>query len=168
MFKKIALTLCGAGLSAVLLTGCTTTPEQCDPSQDQGFFGKIGCTVSGSYDERITQREQRVEALKAENQRLNQLARDLFAQDALVKAQLSEQNRMLDHAKSELYAVQASLAQKKALSSDLQEQIAQAQQQIDELKKANTSSQTKAALAQKQKQIDELNATLEQLQSQLI
>ena len=98
--------LASLSLCALLLAGCASTPEECDPSQDQGFFGKIGCVVSGSYDERVEQREQRVETLKAENQRLNQLARDLFAQDALVKAQVSEQNRMLDHAKSELYEVE--------------------------------------------------------------
>ena len=151
-----------------MLSACASTPEECDPSQDQGFFGKIGCSVSGSYEERINQREQRVETLKAENERLNQLARDLFAKDALVKGQISEQNRLLDHAQSELFALEGTLAKKKALSSDLQDQITKAQEQIDALKKANSKpSKTQAALAQKQKQIDELNATLEQLQSMM-
>ncbi len=159
--------LASLSLCALLLAGCASTPEECDPSQDQGFFGKIGCVVSGSYDERVEQREQRVETLKAENQRLNQLARDLFAQDALVKAQVSEQNRMLDHAKSELYEVERTLAQKKALDADLQDQIAQAKAQIDAIKKSNGSSQTQAVIAKKQKQIDELNATLEQLQGMM-
>ena len=159
--------LASLSLCALLLAGCASTPEECDPSQDQGFFGKIGCVVSGSYDERVEQREQRVETLKAENQRLNQLARDLFAQDALVKAQVSEQNRMLDHAKSELYEVERTLTQKKALDADLQDQIAQAKAQIDAIKKSNGSSQTQAVIAKKQKQIDELNATLEQLQGMM-
>lgn len=166
MIKPLKLALVGS--CALMLTSCASTPEECDPSQDQGFFGKIGCTVSGSYDERIEQREARVESLKAENERLNQLARDLFAKDALVKGQISEQNRLLDHAQSELYALEGELAQKKALSSDLQDQITKAQEQIEALKKSNTgSAKTKAALAKKQKQIDELNATLEQLQSMM-
>ena len=86
----------------------------------------------------------------------------------MVKGQISEQNRLLDHAQDELFALEGELAQKKALSSDLQDQITKAQEQIEALKKSNTSSaKTKAALAQKQKQIDELNATLEQLQSMM-
>lgn len=154
--------------SALMLSGCTTTPQECDPSQDQGFFGKIGCVVSGSYEARIDERQQRVAELKAENERLNQLARDLFAQDALVKADISEQNRMLDHARSELYAVESSLAKKQALSADLQEQIDEAKAQIDAIKQGNNMSQGQAAIVKKQKQIEELNATLEQLQAQLV
>ena len=48
--------LASLSLCALLLAGCASTPEECDPSQDQGFFGKIGCVVSGSYDERVEQR----------------------------------------------------------------------------------------------------------------
>ena len=34
-------------LPAMLLTACTATPEECDPTRDPGFFNKIGCTFSG-------------------------------------------------------------------------------------------------------------------------
>ena len=34
------LSLCG---SAFLLAGCTTTAQECDPTQDVGFFNNVSC-----------------------------------------------------------------------------------------------------------------------------
>ena len=53
-------------LPAMLLTACTATPEECDPTRDPGFFNKIGCTFSGSYSERVEQKKVAVEQLRQE------------------------------------------------------------------------------------------------------
>ena len=37
MIKTLKLALVGS--CALMLTACASTPEECDPSQDQGFFG---------------------------------------------------------------------------------------------------------------------------------
>ena len=63
-----------AGATAVLLTACASTPQECDPSQDQGFFGKMGCVVTGSYEERVEQKQKHVDELKAEKRALKCLS----------------------------------------------------------------------------------------------
>ena len=161
--NKMALLVSSAAL-ALMVTGCTSTPEECDPSQDPGFFNKMGCTFSGSYNERIQQKEQQVADLKAENERLNQLARDIFDKDTLLKANVGEKVRLLDKATAEINAVEASLAKKRALSSDLQDQIDDMRAKIDKAKK---SSGAQLTIKQKQKQIEELEAQLQELQDSL-
>lgn len=150
--------------AAVLLSACASTPDECDPMQDQGFFGKIGCAVTGSYEERITIKEQHVENLKAENVRLNQLIREIQAQDALVQGDYAARQRELDKIRADLYDLQASLAQKKALDSKLQNKLNEVNEQLSNIQ----ASPASASIAEKKKQIAELEATLDELSNQMI
>lgn len=160
---SIKALLLGAS-AAVLLTACASTPEECDPVQDQGFFGKIGCAVTGSYEERVTTKEQHVEDLKAENARLNQLIRDVQSQDALLKGDYAQRQRELDKIRSNLYDLQASLEQKKALDSNLQNKLNAVNNQLSTIQ----TSPTSLSIAEKKKQIAELEATLDELSQQMI
>ena len=54
-------------VSCLLLSACASTPEECNPGQrNQGFFGKMGCVVTGSYEARVNAKQQRVADLRAE------------------------------------------------------------------------------------------------------
>ena len=153
-----------AGATAVLLTACASTPQECDPSQDQGFFGKMGCVVTGSYEERVEQKQKHVDELKAESERLNALAREVEGKRATLLGTYEQRTRMLDKTRSELYAVQASLAKKRALTSELQDKLDAAKAKVAAMSKPSAANQT---LKKKQAEIEELKATLDELQNSL-
>lgn len=153
------------GLSvAFLLSACASTPEECDPRQDQGFFGKIGCAVTGSYEQRVTTKEEQVASLQAENKRLNELIREINAKDALVRGDYATRQRELDQVKADLYSLQSKLAQKKALNNELQQKFDQANAQLVQMQSAPAST----SIAEKERQISELEATLDELSTQML
>lgn len=162
LFKKGLLAVSTVSL-VMMFTGCTTTPEECDPSKDQGFFGKIGCAVSGSYDERIEQKQQQLADLKAENEQLNALIADLNSKDALVKASYQERKRELNKTLSEIKNIESSLKQKEALSADLQMQINDVVSQIQSMQKTGASE----TLRKKQSEVKELQRVLDDLKTQI-
>ncbi|MCK0533997.1 MULTISPECIES: hypothetical protein [unclassified Anaerobiospirillum] len=170
MFKANKVTgglkLTALAISAsLLLSACASTPEECDPSQDQGFFGKMGCIASGSYGKRIEAKEKKVEELKAEAAQLNQLAREIHEMDRKLMGSYSERTAVLDKARSDLYNIESRLASKKALSADLQDKLANAR---DQIMKMNTPSAAEQTIAQKQKQIKELEAQLSELEAAMV
>lgn len=152
------------GTAALVLTACATTPQECDPRQDQGFFGKIGCVVTGSYEERVTTKEDTVKQLQAENARLNQLIRNIHQQDALVRGDMAERQRELDKVRSELYALENSLEEKKALDAQLQAKLQAANAQLSRMQATPAST----TIAEKEKQIAELESTLDELSEQMM
>ena len=48
-------------LAALVLTGCTTSPQDCDlHAQDPSFITKLSCATSGGYRQQVDQKEQQV------------------------------------------------------------------------------------------------------------
>lgn len=148
-----------AFVTALSVSACTTTAADCDPSQDVGFFNKIGCAVSGSYSERVEQKEQQVADLKAETERLNAMTRDLHTQSAIIRSDYQAQVKVLDHLEDQLYGVKDSLAEKKALNSDLENKIASVQAQMEKMRQEGVNQtvlQREQERAQLQQQLEEL------------
>lgn len=162
-FAKLALVGTVVG-SMMLATGCASTPEECDPSQDVGFFNKIGCTVSGSYGERVEQKQQHIADLKAENERLNALTRSIYDESAKLRGEYATRVKTLDQIEDELYGIKDSLAQKKALNSSLEAKFKAAETQVNEMQRAGENQ----TLLEKQAQINELQATLEELENAML
>lgn len=154
------LSLCG---SAFLLAGCTTTAQECDPTQDVGFFNKIGCVVSGSYEERVEQKEQTLADLRAETEQLNALIRDIEAQRSSMLNDYDAAQKMLAKTESELQSVRNRLAQKQALSQDLEQKIAAAQQQVDAMQQASPNQ----VLLEREAERQELETLLQELTTQM-
>lgn len=160
------LKLTAMALSAsLLLSACASTPEECDPSQDQGFFGKMGCLTTGSYGQRVEAKEKKVEELKAEAAQLNLIAREILEKDRQLMGSYSERTMVLDKARSDLYNIESRLASKKALTADLQDKLASARDQIMTMNTKAAASQT---VAQKEKQVKELEAQLQELQAAMV
>lgn len=162
LFKKGVLAASTLGM-ALMFTGCASTPEECDPSKDPGFFGKIGCAVSGSYDERIDQKEQQLADLQAENDRLTALINDINGKDALVKASHKERMRELNKTLAEINSIENSLKQKEALSADLQMQLNDAKGQVQKMQKSGANE----TLRKKQAEVKELQRVLDDLKTQI-
>lgn len=159
-----SLLLVSVASACLFLNACTTTAQECDPSKDPGFLNKMGCIVSGSYSERIEQKEQLVADLKAENAYLNQLIRDINEQDAIVRGEQSQRLRELDRINDQLTVLEHDLAKKKALDSDLKNKLAQAKKQVNSMKQTDPNE----TLLQKQLEIETLEATLEALSESMV
>ena len=147
-------------VSCLLLSACASTPEECDPSQDQGFFGKMGCVVTGSYEARVKAKQQRVADLRAEVETLNQMTRDIQAQNRALMGDYLARLQVLDKTKLDLMELESQLAKKKALSVDLQEQIDGLKGKVAQM---STKSAASKSIAKKEKEIEELNAQIEAL-----
>lgn len=146
--------------ATLLLSACASTPEECDPSQDQGFFGKMGCIVTGSYEVRVNAKQQKANDLSAEIASINQMTRDIHAQNRALMGDYFARMKVLDKTKEDLYMLESSLAKKKALNSDLQDQLNSVKDKVDAMSTQSAASQS---IAKKQKEIDELNEELDLL-----
>ena len=158
MFHKLSAVASGAMLS-LMLSGCTMTAAECDPSSDPGFFNKIGCTVAGSYSERVETKEENLKALQAENERLQRIQTALNNEDALVRGSMEERQRQLSSIQSEVDALKDALASRNQLSESLNEQIASLEKQLQEMQ--NTPA--KASILQKQAELGKLKQQYEEL-----
>lgn len=163
-FLSKPLLLASALGMSLVLSACTTTAQECDPKLDPGFLNKMGCIVSGSYSERIEQKQQKIADLKAENARLNQLIRDINAQDAIVRGEQAQRLRELDRINEQLDSLSQQLSKKNALEGDLQQQLSQAKAQVNSMKKTDPNQ----SLLQKQLEIEKLEATLEALSQSMV
>ena len=133
--------------AAVLLSACTNTPEECDPSVELNMFSKATCQFSGSYDKRIEQKEKLVLDAKTENAKFNKIYADIKAQQA-----------KLDQSVGKLTA---ELKQKAKGRQDLQAEIAEVEKQM---KAVNNSSGSEM---EKQAELEQLQRKLSNLQKAL-
>lgn len=147
-------------IAGLLLSACASTPEECDPSQDQGFFGKMGCVVTGSYEARVNAKQQKVANLKDEIATINKMTRDIHDQNRALMGDYFARLQVLDKTKQDLMMLESQLAKKKALSIDLQEKIDALKNKVGTM---STKSAASKSIAQKEKEIEALNAELEAL-----
>ncbi|MDY6321709.1 MAG: hypothetical protein SPL30_02220 [Succinivibrio sp.] len=160
MKKQIlCLPLCLAAM-AFTLSACTA--DDCDPSSDPGFFTKIGCVTSGSYQKRIDNKKEHVKELRAEQSALTQEVIALNDENILVNEDRASAQNRLDRLNEELDALSAKVARSGKQSGTLKKQIAAAKAQVGVMKKMPEDATVLQKMAQKQKLQEELE-TLEQL-----
>ena len=158
MTKALVL---AAALAALL--GCATTPDECDPSVDPGFLDKLGCTVSGSYGERVAQKEREVTSLWAEQEEVRKISASLEESRALVEADLSARRAELDGINARVGDLERRLREKRAMSAYLQRRIDDVYEQLKEMQ----DTPANAVLLQKQQERDELRRRLDELAAAL-
>ena len=118
---------------ALVLTACTSTPEECDPTCDPGFFNKMGCVFSGSYSERVEQKKVEIEQLRQEQKEVLEAYQALEANRSKMIADRAERYRQLDKLDNDIAKVRSSLAKKNALTKEYQ-------QKLDKLQKASNEA----------------------------
>ncbi len=129
--KRILLST--LAVSSLFLTACTNTPEECDPRQDLNLFSKISCSVSGSYEQRIDQKEQ-----------------DLAYEQNRASSAQAEANRTLKQSK----AMDKKVQQAKAAKQQSAQATAALQQQVNQ--KTQTKQQAQAELNKVNQQINKI------------
>ncbi|MBO8415298.1 MAG: hypothetical protein IAB19_02830 [Proteobacteria bacterium] len=160
VFNQLHLTVLSlTAACAFLAAGCASSVQECDPSVDPGFFGKIGCTFSGSYAERVEIKEADLEKAKQENESLKKLYAQLENEEAWLSRDVEVRNAQIAAVESDLKALRSELEAQGRLNADAQKAIEEAQNQLN----AMQSSPANAAILEKRQQRDALQAELDAL-----
>lgn len=158
--KKISLILLLSPL--VLLTGCTTTPEQCDPTNTNiGIMDKISCNYSGNYQARIDKKEQILEDEKRANAQFREIYATIEKQKNSTSLSVKQKQAQLQKLKTELTKLTKEVKDKAKNRDDLQAQVKDIEQQMNKVNNSNASDM------EKQVELDKLNKKLQQLQKAL-
>ena len=158
--KKISLILLLSPL--VLLTGCTTTPEQCDPTNTNiGIMDKISCNYSGNYQARIDKKEQILEDEKRANAQFREIYATIEKQKNSTSLSVKQKQAQLQKLKTELTQLTKEVKNKAKNRDDLQAQVKDIEQQMNKVNNSNASDM------EKQVELDKLNKKLQQLQKAL-
>ncbi|WP_337236323.1 hypothetical protein [Proteus faecis] len=152
--KLLPLSLVGISL---LLSGCVTNPADCDPTTgDVSIITKFNCNYSGTYDNRIEQKQ----AILANEKALNTEFKAVFA---AIEKEKQQTNASLKSKQASQQALNQSM-------NNLLNQIRQKTKgQIDIQKQINEiDKQMKAAQNNPSKSVMEKQLELENLQNQVI
>ncbi|MDP9500400.1 hypothetical protein O7M46_05465 [Bisgaard Taxon 45] len=155
--KRLTLPLFIASLT--VLTACSVTPEQCDPSVEASVWNKMACKTSGTYDNRVKEKERTLQSEKAKQTALHKT----YA-ETQKKAKGSE--RALAKKKAELVALNKSVTdyatQLKQKAKGKEDVLAEVRKVEQQLKQVNGSAASEEA---KQAEIKALKRKLEALQA---
>lgn len=158
--KFLPLSLIGMTL---LLSGCVTNPADCDPTTgDVSIITKFNCNYSGTYDNRIEQKQ----AILANEKALNTEFRAVLA---AIEKEKQQTNASLKSKQASQQALNQSMnnllnqiRQKTKGQNDIQKQI----NEIDRQMKATQNNPSKSVM-QKQLELDNLQNQVLSLQSDL-
>ncbi|OCG20994.1 hypothetical protein A9G11_08635 [Gilliamella sp. wkB108] len=158
MQKRYLILLC----PLILLAGCSTTPEQCDPTNTNiGIVDKISCNYSGNYQARIDQKKQILDNETRANQQFKEIYATIEKQKNDTSLSVKQKQAQMQKLKTDLTKLTNEVKQKAKGRDDLQAQVNDIEQQ---LKKVNTSNGSEV---EKQIELDKLNKKLQQLQKAL-
>lgn len=158
--KKISIIFLLSPL--LLITGCSTTPEQCDPTNTNiGIMDKISCNYSGNYQARIDKKEQILENEKRANAQFREIYATIERQKNSTSLSVKQKQTQLQKLKTELTQLTSEVKQKAKNRDDLQAQANDIEQQLKKVNNSNSSE------LEKQVELDKLNKKLQQLQKAL-
>ncbi|NPU94496.1 MAG: hypothetical protein HPY82_21505 [Gammaproteobacteria bacterium] len=150
-------------VASLLLGGCTVNPADCDPTnRDASIIAKTRCTSSGAYDVRVQAKQN----ILLDEQKTNQMFRDLYA---AVEKEKSEVSAELRGKRSEYGALQKALGallteikSKAKGNKEIEAEVAALEQQL-----ATVTGQNDPVVLQKQQQLDELKNRAVKLEQDL-
>lgn len=149
-------------LASVLLTGCATTPQDCDlQANDPSFLTKLSCTTSGGYRQKVSEQEQQVQLSQWQNQRAKQDLANTQNRQQVTNQQLSSEQARLQAAQSDLARTLNRLKSGKVTSKASQQQIRQLQDLQQQAQHATSNSEI-AAFEKKVAEARKTVAALEQ------
>ena len=115
-------------LAALVLTGCTTSPQDCDlHAQDPSFITKLSCATSGGYRQQVDQKEQQVRLSQYQNESARQQQDYTQNRQQTLNQKLADEQARLNAVRSDLSQTLAKLKSSKIQSRERQQEIAKAQ-----------------------------------------
>jgi len=160
MKNRIAIFL-GAAWGTTL-TGCATTPGQCDP-KSVDFFKNTSCLASGAYGERQRDMQATLSIEQNRNAAFKAVLAELEAEQTRVKGQLK--TRQADYAR--LDGAWRKLKQSLADEMQSSRSLARRVDQIDSGVKARAGSDGTADAAAKRATRDQLQRQIQLLEKEL-
>ncbi|PTN32753.1 hypothetical protein [Desulfonatronum sp. SC1] len=124
---------------ALCVTGCAASP---DP-RTGGFFGGIQGLASGSYEQRVQEREQSLERLRALQQEMQTEEAELQATKQSLEEIILWEREAVQELETNSEVLLAELAELESLDASSEAQVAQLKQRIADLQR-NTRQQQSA------------------------
>ncbi|SFP64382.1 hypothetical protein SAMN05216601_11814 [Ectopseudomonas composti] len=147
----------------VTLAGCAVTSQECDPrNADAGFATKFGCKTQGVYAQRVEEKEK----ILLDEQKTNQLFRDVYAaieqEKASVGKDLATQQAQYAPLNKSLNALLGELKSKAKGNQKIEAEIAALEKDLQ-----NINQQENPAVLQKQVELQKLRSKVSSLESDL-
>ncbi|MCK3654935.1 hypothetical protein A4G19_03870 [Pasteurellaceae bacterium Macca] len=142
---------------ALILTACTTTPQQCDPSKQLGMLDKLSCTMSHSYDQRITDKEQDIAYEQQRNAHAQADYAKTQSQQSALNKTISQKQAQQQKISQNTKALQQQVGKKQQQKQATMQEIKRIEKQISAVKSSGKSA------AQQQSEIKALESRLEKL-----
>lgn len=153
-------------LFSILLAGCATTAQQCDPSnKNMGFIGKIQCDAGGGYADSVRKNEQALIDARLENQHFQDIYLQIAAQQRDTRASLQVQKERNNKLNQSLSSLLNQVKAKHGNKAGIQQQMVEVEKKLNSSQNAPTSSA--ADVAVKQAELQQLQRQLQRLQLSL-
>ena len=132
-------------LAALVLTGCTTSPQDCDlHAQDPSFITKLSCATSGGYRQQVDQKEQQVRLSQYQNESARQQQDYTQNRQQTLNQKLADEQARLNAVRSDLSQPLAKLKSSKIQSRERQQEIAKLQELQRQSQTATSASEISA------------------------
>ena len=132
-------------LAALVLTGCTTSPKDCDlHAQDPSFITKLSCATSGGYRQQVDQKEQQVRLSQYQNESARQQQDYTQNRQQTLNQKLADEQARLNAVRSDLSQTLAKLKSSKIQSRERQQEIAKLQELQRQSQTATSASEISA------------------------
>lgn len=132
-------------LAALVLTGCTTSPQDCDlQAQDPSFVTKLSCASSGGYRQQVDQKEQQVRLSQYQNESARQQQDYTQNRQQTLNQKLADEQARLNAVRSDLSQTLAKLKSSKIQSRERQQEIAKLQELQRQSQTATSASEISA------------------------
>ena len=132
-------------LAALVLTGCTTSPQVCDlHAQDPSFITKLSCATSGGYRQQVDQKEQQVRLSQYQNESARQQQDYTQNRQQTLNQKLADEQARLNAVRSDLSQTLAKLKSSKIQSRERQQEIAKLQELQRQSQTATSASEISA------------------------
>ena len=147
----------------VTLAGCAVNAQECDPrNADAGFATKFGCKTQGVYAQRVDEKEK----VLLDEQKTNQLFRDVYAsieqEKASVGKDLATQQAQYASLNKSLNALLNELKSKAKGNQRIEAEIASVEKDLK-----NINQQDSPSVVQKQLELQKLRSKASSLESDL-
>lgn len=147
----------------VTLAGCAVSSQECDPrNADAGFATKFGCKTQGVYAQRVDEKEK----VLLDEQKTNQLFRDVYAsieqEKASVGKDLATQQAQYASLNKSLNALLNELKSKAKGNQRIEAEIASVEKDLK-----NINQQDSPSVVQKQLELQKLRSKVSSLESDL-
>ena len=132
-------------LAALVLTGCTTSPQDCDlHAQDPSFITKLSCVTLGGYRQQVDQKEQQVRLSQYQNESARQQQDYTQNRQQTLNQKLADEQARLNAVRSDLSQTLAKLKSSKIQSRERQQEIAKLQELQRQSQTATSASEISA------------------------